>query len=83
VIVGIRPEALRPAVGDEPAIEGWVALVESLGSDLLVHVDIEAQERIVARLEPKLRVERGERIRLAVDPDRLHFFDPNSELALR
>jgi multiple sugar transport system ATP-binding protein len=83
VIVGIRPEALHPASGDEPAIEGWVALVESLGSDLLVHVDVEAEERIVARLEPTVRVEPGGRIRLAVDPERVHFFDPKTELAVR
>jgi multiple sugar transport system ATP-binding protein len=83
VIVGIRPEALHPALAGERAIEGWVALVESLGSDLLVHVDVDAEERLVARLEPTVRVERGTRIRLAVDPGRLHFFDPNNELALR
>jgi multiple sugar transport system ATP-binding protein len=83
VIVGIRPEALHPAQADEPAIEGWVALVESLGSDLLVHVDIEAGERLVARLEPTVRAEPGERIALSVAPERLHFFDPTTELALR
>jgi multiple sugar transport system ATP-binding protein len=81
-IVGIRPEALHPAQADEPAIEGWVALVESLGSDLLVHVDVDAHERIVARLEPGQGVNRGERIRLSVEPRRLHFFHPDSELAL-
>ena len=87
VIVGIRPEALQPAPAGAPAIEGRVALVESLGSDLLVHVDIDAeaaqgQERLVARLEPTVGVRHGEGIRLAVAPERLHFFDPDSELAL-
>jgi hypothetical protein len=47
--------------------------VESLGSDLLVHVDVDA---------PSVTAATGERIRLAVDPDRLHFFDPRTERAL-
>ena len=42
VVVGIRPEALRPCTDDGPAITGPVALVESLGCDLLVHVEVDA-----------------------------------------
>ena len=96
VIAGIRPEALRPAVESEPALEGQIALVESLGSDLLAHVEVDApaalrselngappeRARVTARLEPKVAARVGDRIRLAVDPDRLHLFDPSSERAL-
>jgi multiple sugar transport system ATP-binding protein len=42
VVVGIRPEALVPAAGASPMLEGEVILVESLGSDVLVHVDVDA-----------------------------------------
>ena len=42
VVVGIRPEALRPADGARAALEGPVVLRESLGSDVLVHVEIDA-----------------------------------------
>jgi multiple sugar transport system ATP-binding protein len=42
VVVGIRPEALRPADGERAALEGPVVLRESLGSDVLVHVEIDA-----------------------------------------
>jgi multiple sugar transport system ATP-binding protein len=96
VTVGIRPEALRPAPAGAPALEGPVVLVESLGSDLLTHVEVDApavlrselndappqQARVTARLEPGVGVRVGDRIRLAVDPERLHFFDPQSERAL-
>jgi multiple sugar transport system ATP-binding protein len=96
VIVGIRPEALHPAPAGAPALEGPVALIESLGSDLLAHVEIDApaalrselngsppeHSRVTARLEPGLGAQVGDRIRLAVDPERLHFFDPQNELAL-
>jgi multiple sugar transport system ATP-binding protein len=108
VVVGIRPEALRPASGARAALEGPVVLRESLGSDVLVHVELDApavlagerleaareiggadvngappgRARIAARLEPSVRAATGDRLRLAVDPDRLHFFDPHSERAL-
>ena len=96
VIVGIRPEALHPASSGAPALEGLVALVESLGSDLLAHVDIDApaaqrselngsppeHARVTARLEPNVGAKVGDRIRLGVDPERLRFFDPKSEIAL-
>jgi multiple sugar transport system ATP-binding protein len=96
VVVGIRPEALRPAADSEARLEGPVVLVESLGSDLLVHVELDGPAffavengdappraaRLTARIEPSARVRVGERIRLSVDPERLHFFDPRTERAL-
>ena len=42
VVVGIRPEALRTADGERAALEGPVVLRESLGSDVLVHVEVDA-----------------------------------------
>jgi multiple sugar transport system ATP-binding protein len=42
VVVGIRPEAFAVAGGARPAVEGEVILVESLGSDVLVHVEVDA-----------------------------------------
>jgi multiple sugar transport system ATP-binding protein len=36
----------------------------------------------VARVDPRMRVTAGERITLAVDVDRLHFFDPRTGAAL-
>jgi multiple sugar transport system ATP-binding protein len=107
VVVGIRPEALRAADGERAALEGRVVLRESLGSDVLAHVEIDApavlageqleaareiggevngtppkRARLTARLEPSLRAETGETLRLTVDPMRLHFFDPHTERAL-
>jgi multiple sugar transport system ATP-binding protein len=108
VVVGIRPESLRPAPDAGPALEGPVALVESLGSDLLAHVEVDAPAvlaagsleaarelhggeangsppraaRLTARLEPGVPARVGERLRLTVEPERLHFFDPGTERAL-
>jgi multiple sugar transport system ATP-binding protein len=42
VVVGIRPEALSAAGEARPSLEGEVMLVESLGSDVLAHVEVDA-----------------------------------------
>jgi multiple sugar transport system ATP-binding protein len=69
VVVGIRPEALRPADGTRAALEGPVVLRESLGSDVLVHVEIDApavrageQLEAAARSTARPRSERGSRL---------------------
>jgi hypothetical protein len=38
--------------------------------------------RLTARLDPHTRALRGRNVRLAVDPEMLYFFDPETELAL-
>jgi multiple sugar transport system ATP-binding protein len=110
VVAGIRPEALgsaSPGTDDGRVLEAPVVLVESLGSDLLVHTELDApavltedqlevarevggdmaaegaRARVTARLNPDVRVAVGDRVRLEVDVERLHFFDPETTLALR
>jgi multiple sugar transport system ATP-binding protein len=110
VVLGIRPEALSHAPAgeqDDHVLEATVELVESLGSDLLVHAELDApavltedqlevarevggdpaaglaRARFTARLAPDVAVATGDRVRLRVDMERLHFFDPDTTLALR
>jgi multiple sugar transport system ATP-binding protein len=110
IVVGVRPEAIHHAPGGVPerhALEAPVVLVESLGSDLMVHTELDApavltrdqlevarevggdpaadqaRARVTARLMPDVRVAAGDRVRLDVDVARLHFFDPETTLALR
>jgi multiple sugar transport system ATP-binding protein len=84
VVLGVRPEALRVANGsDGPdyAIESTVEVVEPLGSEILLDVRV-GENPLVARLDPGTRVKVHEIVRLALDPERLHFFDFESEAAL-
>lgn len=49
VIVGIRPESLRPtALDGVGTIAGRVAFIEDLGANLLVHLDVEGAELVNA-----------------------------------
>ena len=76
VTVGVRPEAWRIVGEDENALTLSVGLVEDLGADWFVHGELEgAHQPVVVRTAGRSDVERGETIRVAVDPEQVHVFD--------
>jgi multiple sugar transport system ATP-binding protein len=84
-VLGFRPEAVSDAengVAPGSTIETDVALAEPLGAETIVHFDVEGAEGLKARLDGRTRVEAGQRVRLALDVERLHFFDPETEAAI-
>jgi len=84
VVLGVRPEALRLANGTDAAdytFDTTVEVVEPLGNEILLDVRA-GGHLIVARVDPATRVKVHESVRLALDPERLHFFDSSSEAAL-
>jgi ABC-type sugar transport system ATPase subunit len=84
VRLGVRPEDLRIAGPGEPALfEGRVALVEQLGEVTIIYADIGAPEPLIAKLDGIRRVDRDDKVRLAADPARLHYFDAATGQAVR
>jgi multiple sugar transport system ATP-binding protein len=84
VALGIRPEDLRLASSDDPGQPGFdavVEVVEKLGSQILLDVKV-GSAMMVAAVEPTVRARVRDRLRLAVNPERLHFFDSVSEVAI-
>jgi multiple sugar transport system ATP-binding protein len=86
LLAGIRPESLTPGTRAAPdSIAGRVVLVEHLGSDLFVHVDVPGQvEPVIARATPQSAGawEVGQVIHLAADADRLLMFRESGERLL-
>lgn len=91
VILGIRPEhfSFVPSGADtarEFQIQGGVDLVEFLGADLLVYLNIKG-EKMTAKLCPTLQegqgISYGDNISLVVSMDKVHYFDPNTEIRIR
>jgi multiple sugar transport system ATP-binding protein len=84
IVLGIRPEALRIATGADSAdyaFDSVVEVVEPLGNEILL--DMRAGTNLmVARVDPATRVKVRDKVRLALDAERLHFFDPQSEAAI-
>ena len=118
LIVGIRPESLTDPASTgacaEPgaSLTAEVELVEVLGTEQLVHFQLDvqrfgdeptvlargddppeppdrrraprpAQPAGVARVNPRARIQPHGRTVLAVDTERLHFFDPATGAAIR
>ena len=82
--LGVRPEALRIANGSDPAeyvFDATVDVVEPLGSEILLNITAGANA-LVARVDPAVNVKTHERVRLAFDPAKLHFFDHSTESAI-
>ncbi|MGH2861036.1 MAG: ABC transporter ATP-binding protein [Solirubrobacteraceae bacterium] len=99
VVLGVRPENLLAASdGGGAGLTVQVELVEALGSELQVHFTLDAKRVLaesgeadqlmtsgagVARVAPHVPAHAGESMRLSVDVNALHFFDPASGQAIR
>ncbi len=84
VLLGVRPEALRIANGADVAdyaLDCTVEVVEPLGNEILLDVRA-GNHPLVARVDPATRVKVHQSLRLALDPERLHFFDAKAEAAI-
>jgi multiple sugar transport system ATP-binding protein len=84
VSMGVRPEHLSLANGAAPcSFEADVEMLEQLGSELVIEALAGDSRLTVARVDAQARLKAGDKIRLSVQPERLHFFDPVTEDAIR
>src|SRR6476620_1728790 len=76
VVVGIRPELLRPAaeVSGGITLDVLAEVIEPLGSDVFVHGVTDGGDAVVARLAGDTQVAPGERVALSVPAGHVHLF---------
>jgi multiple sugar transport system ATP-binding protein len=88
ITLGIRPEHLveihqaDASIPEDSLIHATVDVVELLGNEIFVYLTTSAGQVITARMDPDLRLNRGQQIQVTAPPDRLHFFDPQSEVSI-
>jgi multiple sugar transport system ATP-binding protein len=90
ILLGIRPEHLILSVPATKNLPVKVDLVENLGNDSFVSVRISEPESSInptdkylqVRVPPDRLVRVGEQLWLSLNPEKIHFFDPNTELAI-
>ena len=95
--VGLRPEYCKVTDLTNPSsIHGKVEVRESLGSELMLHISVEAvglevasdgvTERepawLISRNEARTNVEVGDIVAVTADPGEMHFFDRESGLSI-
>jgi multiple sugar transport system ATP-binding protein len=82
--VGIRPEDIHIAGPADPAdlcFDVEVEVVEQLGSEILLDTRV-GNSTFVASVDPTLRTRVHDRLKLAMNPARLHLFDAQTEAAI-
>ena len=82
--MGVRPENLHLASAADPeglTFNTKVEVVEKLGSEILLDVRV-GDDTMVAAVDPATRAKVQDSLRLAIDPERLHFFDAKTEAAI-
>ncbi|MBV9671936.1 MAG: sn-glycerol-3-phosphate ABC transporter ATP-binding protein UgpC [Verrucomicrobia bacterium] len=78
VTLGIRPEHIRlNAAGPSLPINGIVNIVEKLGGEAYLHVEIATETRIMAKIQGSSGPVRGDKVTLHCPIEHLHLFDTN------
>ncbi|MFN3925386.1 MAG: ABC transporter ATP-binding protein [Pseudarthrobacter sp.] len=87
MVLGIRPEDVEadPTYVDKhpgARVPAKIEVVEPLGAEIFLYLTT-GENQITARVEPGLRFRPGEEVSLALELDKLHLFDAESEKAVR
>ncbi len=86
VVLGVRPEDIYTAQGpylpaSQTTLSARVDVVEPMGNEIYMYVSAAGQE-LVARLAPQRVPRPDERIDIAIDTGKLHFFDASTGIRL-
>ena len=102
LIFGVRPEDISDSTLNRnpswPCIPATVSVIEELGAEHIVYLNIDAQPvnsgdpeiideignaaNTVARFDPRSKVRIDDRIDVRINPEKIHFFDPTTSLAI-
>ncbi|BBD59366.1 ABC transporter-related protein [Nostoc sp. HK-01] len=90
LILGIRPEHLNLSLPATKNLPVKVDLVENLGNDAFLSVRLTEPDSPISSDAPYLQVRVptdrqlsvGEQLWLSINPEKIHFFDPETDLAI-
>ena len=76
VETGVRPEHMSLVAHGEGELNGDVEMVESLGNETLIHVNVNGNidQQIIVRLYERPNLRAGDMVGVNADAERLHFF---------
>ncbi len=87
VIFGIRPENVHDPEFAPPGIhqalvESKVEVTELMGNEVILYLNVK-EKSYLARVDPRSKLRVGNTASLALDMDRFHVFDKQTEKAVR
>ena len=86
IMLGVRPEDLHiePEFVEKAGSSVFrtqVTLDEMMGSEIYLYFSLDG-EKMIARIPSKYNAKMGDQVTLAIDPDTVHIFDPETEKAI-
>ena len=86
VIMGIRPENVHNeedlvAANKDGIVEADVEVTELMGAETYLYMNCEGQS-INARVAPTNTAKPGDKIKIALEPKKIHLFDKDTELTI-
>ena len=87
VIFGIRPEDIHDEqvfIDNFPSavINAKIEVAELTGAEMMLYSSVNGHE-FVARIDARGHVEAGDTVKLAIDMNKAHFFDKDTEEVIR
>lgn len=80
LILGVRPEDLSENHSSDNHIDVLVEVVEPLGSETMLHVKLNTENRMIVKSAPSTAAQVGQKISLAVDIDKVHYFEKDEKV---
>lgn len=86
VILGVRPEDLHDEelfINSSPdsVLESEIKVYELLGAEVFLYFDV-AGSQMTARVNPRTTLRTGDKARFAIDMEKIHIFDKETELTI-
>ncbi|MBO6214837.1 MAG: ATP-binding cassette domain-containing protein, partial [Lachnospiraceae bacterium] len=86
VTLGIRPEDIHDSqmfidASPNSVIESTIRVYELLGAEVFLYFDY-ADTQVTARVDPRTTAKTGDTIKFALDMEKAHFFDKETELVI-
>lgn len=83
VVMGIRPEDVHDSqafieASPNTAAESTVRVYELLGAEVFLYFDVEGFP-VTARVDPRTTARTGDKVRFALDAEKIHVFDKETE----
>ena len=86
VVLGIRPEDVHDSQmfiesSPETVVDATIRVYELLGAEVFLYFDVE-NFPMTARVDPRTTARTGDKVRFALDAEKIHVFDKETELTV-
>ncbi len=83
IILGVRPESIHDeemylSNATTGVIDAYVDLTEMMGAEIYLYLTCQGNN-LTARVSPRSTAKIGDQIKVAIDPNRIHLFDKETE----